>query len=73
MATTDAFPPPRIAALWVTLSHGVRAGFGCENIASAAVLRNLFKGSVEEAAEVAHKFGGIPEDAPIQTEIWRVR
>ena len=70
MATHVTFPPPRIAAVWSTLSQGVRAGLGEEGIVSAAVFRNLFHGSVEEAADVAREFGGVLEDAPILVDIW---
>ena len=59
MATRVVFPPPRIAALWVTLSQEVRASFQHEGIVSAAVFRNLFRGTVDEAAQVAEEFGGV--------------
>ena len=57
MATRVAFPPPRLASQWLTLSHGIRSGLGTEGIMSASLFRNLFHGTSDEAVQVAEEFG----------------
>ena len=70
MATLVSFPPPRLAALWSTLSEPLRTIFAVHGITSAAVFRNLFRGSLQEAREVSQEFGGGAGDAPVLVEVW---
>ena len=70
MATLVSFPPPRLVALWSTLADTLRTHLAVHGITSAAVFRNIFRGTLQEAREVSQEFGGGAEDAPVLLEIW---
>ena len=70
MATLVSFPPPRLVALYSTLSGPLRANLTAHGIVSAAVFRNLFCGSLQEAGELSDEFGGSHEDPQVLVELW---
>ena len=59
------FPPRDLQVLWDSLPQGMRRGLQTQGIDNAVLFRQLFDGTLDNAAAVAREFGGAREDAEL--------
>ena len=66
-----AFAPPLLSGLVAGLSAGMRTTLAEQGVESAAVFRDLFDGTPEEAAELVVECGGNLGDVAVLVALWR--